>query len=288
MASISQGAELACPCRSAGPSAGTGQGQLSSCWHLLTPLPPLGPRGVTSQEHPFLPLQSRQVWRTILGAEMLLAAPVHKAARGIPALIFIFYQVDWIFPAKWFMEPAAASYRWAEFVFWDRHLHSYKSEQICINTEHSQLPVNLSRRDQGQHSRKQEACKKLPSCQHHIRKRCPVCRSPTQAWLLWTGVTAAALGQALHYVAPYLYVWLICEAAISDAGQGKQKTQVCVAGCFSVLSNSCSLTSLPLNAQTVLLCTPPAYQIWRKPHWFSTLNSLTPVYLSQWVYQHQT
>lgn len=71
-------------------------------------------------------------------------------------------------------------------------------------------------------------------------------------------MAAAALGQALHYAAPYLYVWLKREAAIRDAGQGKQKTQVCVAGCFSVLPNSFSLT---LKAQAVLVCTPPAYQI---------------------------
>ena len=38
MASVSQGAELACPCHSAGDSAGMGRGQLSGCWHLLTPL----------------------------------------------------------------------------------------------------------------------------------------------------------------------------------------------------------------------------------------------------------
>ena len=74
-------------------------------------------------------------------------------------------------------------------------------------------------------------------------------------------MTAAALGQVLYCVTPYLYVWLICEAAIRDAGQSKQKTQVCVASDFSVLPNSLFLTSLPLNAQAVLAYTLPAYQI---------------------------
>lgn len=167
------------------------------------------------------------------------------------------------------MEPAATSYGWlwAEFLFWGRHLHSYKSGQICISTEHSQLPVSLSRLDQGQqHYWKQVTCIKLPSCQHHVSKCCPARRSPTQAWLLWIGTTATALGQALHYIAPYRCVWLIYEAEIRDVGQGKQKTQECAAGCFSVLPNSFSLTSLPLNAQAVLVCTPPAHQIWRKSH----------------------
>lgn len=109
------------------------------------------------------------------------------------------------------MERTAASYRylWAEFLR-DKHLHSYKSGWICINTEHSQLPVNLSKLDQGQQSWKQVAHKTLPSCQHHDRKHSPVCRLPTQAWLFWTGMTASALGQALCYVTPYLCVWLRC------------------------------------------------------------------------------
>lgn len=91
MASVSQGAELACPCHFAGVSSGMGRGQPSDCWHLLTPLQTSAwgqgescPRNTHSS--PYGQGESEGLPQT-----QRCAAPVCKAARGIPALICIFY-----------------------------------------------------------------------------------------------------------------------------------------------------------------------------------------------------
>lgn len=73
-----------------------------------------------------------------------------------------------------------------------------QSGMICFSMEHSQLLINSSRLDQGQHSWKQVAYKKLPACQHHVRKHCPVCRSPSQAQVLW-----ARLYSTQHHTSVY-------------------------------------------------------------------------------------
>lgn len=72
---------------------------------------------------------------------------------------------------------------------------------------------------------------------------------------------AVALGQALQDTAPPLCVCLICEAVVRNNGQGKQKAQVHVAACFSVLPYSFSLTPLSVSAQAVLVCTPNLKQV---------------------------
>lgn len=142
---------------------------------------------------------------------------------------------------------------------------------ICSNREHSQLPINSSSLDKGQHSQKQVACKKLPDCQHCVRKHCPVCRSPPQAQLLWWAWWPWPWAR-VQDTAPPFSVCLICEAVVRNDGQGKQKAQVHVAACFSVLPYSFSLTPLPMTAQAVLVCTTPC---------IPNLKQVTPMSNSQ-------
>lgn len=119
--------------------------------------------------------------------------------------------------------------------------------------EHSQLPMNSSKLDQGQHSWKQVACKTLPDCQHHVRKHCPVHRSPPQAQLFWVGMMAMVLGQALQYTAPHLCAWVMWEGAMFHqkiwAGQTEDSS-----ACSSLLFCPAILFFLDLSVHDCKSC----------------------------------